>query len=116
MFGGKFMARMRSGDRVHVFEMLSDLQAIQFALRNKILQPFARDAPGASDAGKLRSAGEIGVAAGRGYLRAGFLNANSLKAHIQEIHQFLKDDPSNYLFGIAERKLMLCGRGLSGSN
>ena len=38
----------------------------------------------------------------RGYLRAGFLNANSLKTHIYEIRQFLKDDPSCHLFGIAE--------------
>ena len=38
-------------------------------------------------------------------MRAGFLNANSLKAHIQEIRQFLKDDPSYHLFGIAESKL-----------
>ena len=38
-------------------------------------------------------------------MRAGFLNANSLKAHIQEIRQFLKDDPSCHLFGIAESKL-----------
>ena len=38
-------------------------------------------------------------------LRAGFLNANSLKAHIQEICQFLKDDPSYHHFGIAESKL-----------
>ena len=37
------MARMRSGDRVHVFESLSELQAIQSASRNKILQPFACD-------------------------------------------------------------------------
>ena len=42
---------------------------------------------------------------GGGYLRAGFLNANSLKAHIQEIRLFLKDDPSYRLFGIAESKL-----------
>ena len=53
--GGKFMARMPSEDRVHVFELLSDLQAIQSASRNKILQPFACDAPGASDAGEPRS-------------------------------------------------------------
>ena len=53
--GGKFMARMRSGNRVHVFESLSDLQAIQSASRKKILQPFACDAPGASDAGEPRS-------------------------------------------------------------
>ena len=38
-------------------------------------------------------------------MRAGFLNANLLKAHIQEICQFLKDDPSYHLFGIAESKL-----------
>ena len=34
------MARMRSGDRVHVFELLSDLQEIQSSSRNKILQPL----------------------------------------------------------------------------
>ena len=49
------MARMRSGHRVHVFESLLDLQAIQFASRNKILQPFACAAPGASDADEPRS-------------------------------------------------------------
>ena len=42
------------------------------------------------------------AAADGGYLRAGFLNANSLKAHIQEIRQSLQDDPSYHLFGIAE--------------
>ena len=39
------------------------------------------------------------------YLRAGFLNVNSIKAHISEIRQFLKDDPSYHLFGVAESKL-----------
>ena len=53
--GGKFMARMRSGDRVNVFESLSDLQAIQFASRNKIRQLFACDASGAFDADEPRS-------------------------------------------------------------
>ena len=38
-------------------------------------------------------------------MRAGFLNTNSLNTHIQEIRQFLKDDPSYHLFGIAESKL-----------
>ena len=40
-----------------------------------------------------------------GYLRVGFLNVNSLEAHIGEIRQFLKDDPSYHLFGVAENKL-----------
>ena len=47
--GGRFMARMRSEDRVPVFESLSDLQAIQSALGNKILQPFACHVPRACD-------------------------------------------------------------------
>ena len=38
-------------------------------------------------------------------MRVGFLNVNSLKAHIGEIRQFLKDDPSYHLFGVAESKL-----------
>ena len=38
-------------------------------------------------------------------MRADFLNANSLKAHIQEIRQFLRDDPFYHLIGIAESKL-----------
>ena len=42
---------------------------------------------------------------GGGYSKAGFLNANSLKAHIKEIRQFLKDDPSYHPCGIAESKL-----------
>ena len=33
------------------------------------------------------------------------LNTNSLKAHIQEIRQFLHENPSYHLFGIAESKL-----------
>ena len=48
---------------------------------------------------------ESEIAAGGGYCEAGFLNANSLKAHIQEIRQFLKDDLSYHLFGFAESKL-----------
>ena len=40
-----------------------------------------------------------------GYLRTGFLIVNSIKAHISEIRQFLKDDPSYHLFGVAESKL-----------
>ena len=40
-----------------------------------------------------------------GYLRAGFLNVNLIKAHISEIRQFLKDDPSHQLLGVAESKL-----------
>ena len=40
--GGKFMARVRGGDRVHVFESLSDLQVIRNASRSttsRSLQP-----------------------------------------------------------------------------
>ena len=33
------------------------------------------------------------------------MNASSLKAYIREIYQFLKDDLSYHLFGIAESKL-----------
>ena len=40
-----------------------------------------------------------------GYLRVGFLNVNSLKAHIGDIRQFLNDDPSYHVFGVAESKL-----------
>ena len=49
--GGRFMAGMRGGDRVHVFESLSDLQAIQFASRKKIQRPVARDVSSPSGAG-----------------------------------------------------------------
>ena len=38
-------------------------------------------------------------------LRVGFLNVNSLKLQIQEIRQFLHNDYSFHLFGIAESKL-----------
>ena len=105
----------------HMFESLSDLQAIQSAWRNKILQPFACYTPGASDADEpcstvlerdssaltdqWRGAGESGAAVDGGYSRAGFFNANSLKAQIQEIRQFLRDDPSYHLFRIAKSKL-----------
>ena len=40
-----------------------------------------------------------------GYLRAGFSKVNSIKAHISEIRQFLKDDPSYHLFGVSESEL-----------
>ena len=49
--------------------------------------------------------GESWFAVGRGYSRAGFLNANSLKTHIQEIRKFLMDDFCYHLFGIVESKL-----------
>ena len=39
------------------------------------------------------------------YLRAGFLDVNSIKAHPSEIRQFLKDGPTYHLFGVAESKL-----------
>ena len=37
-----------------------------------------------------------------GGLQAGFINVNSLRAHIDQIRQFLSDSPSYDLFGIAE--------------
>ena len=40
---------MRGRDRAHVFELLSDLQAIQSASRNKILRPFAFYVPRTTD-------------------------------------------------------------------
>ena len=40
-----------------------------------------------------------------GYLRAGSLNVNSIKAHVCEIRQFLKNVPFYHLFGVAESKL-----------
>ena len=42
---------------------------------------------------------------GRGCLRAGFWNANYLKAYIQEIRHFLRDDSSYLIFRIVESKL-----------
>ena len=38
-------------------------------------------------------------------LKAGFLNATSLKAHITTFRQFLLSHPSYHLFGIAESRL-----------
>ena len=52
--GGRFMARARGRDRAHVFESLSDFQAIQSASRNKIMRPVACDAAGASGVGEPR--------------------------------------------------------------
>ena len=49
--GGRFMARMRGGDRVHVLELLLDLQAVQFASHNKIQRPVAHDVSSPSGAG-----------------------------------------------------------------
>ena len=46
------MARVRGKERAHVFETLSDLQAIQSATRNKILRPVACNASGAFGAGE----------------------------------------------------------------
>ena len=42
------MARARGRGRVHVYESLSDLQAIQFESRNKIQRPVTSDAQSAS--------------------------------------------------------------------
>ena len=47
------MARMRGGNRVHVFESLSDLQAIQFASRNKIQRPVVHDVSSPPGAGGM---------------------------------------------------------------
>ena len=49
--GGRFIARMRGGDTVHVSESLSDLQAIQIASRNKIQRPVAHDVSSPSGTG-----------------------------------------------------------------
>ena len=46
-----------------------------------------------------------GTSSNGAYMRAGFLNVNSLRAHIQDIRQFLHDDPTYHLFGIAESNL-----------
>ena len=48
--GGRFMARARGGDRAHVFESLSDLQAILHASRNNFTQSGGRDAPSIASA------------------------------------------------------------------
>ena len=40
---GKFFARMRGGHRAHVFESLSDLQALQSASHNRIKRSFTCD-------------------------------------------------------------------------
>ena len=52
--GGKFIARARGRERAHVFESLTDLQAIQSSTRNKILQPVVCNAPGTFEAGETR--------------------------------------------------------------
>ena len=46
---------MGGGDRVHVFQTLSDLHTIQSASHNKILQTFACDILRASDLNEPRS-------------------------------------------------------------
>ena len=45
------MARMRGGAKAHGIESLSDMQAIQFASRNKIQRPVAHDVSSPSGAG-----------------------------------------------------------------
>ena len=37
-----------------------------------------------------------------GFLRAGSLNINSLRSHIERLHLYLTEGPSYHLFGIAE--------------
>ena len=37
-------------------------------------------------------------------LRAGFLNAGSLKAQIEEVRQYLNDNPDYYIFGVVESR------------
>ena len=41
----------------------------------------------------------------KGKLRTGFLNVNSMKAHIEQIRQFLFDNLSLDFFGVVETKL-----------
>ena len=81
-----------------MFESQSDLQALQYASHNKNKRPVTCDARRASDAGEPRptmlghgssasdaqwwEVEESGVTMDGGYLRAGFLNADSLKADI----------------------------------
>ena len=48
------MARAHGRERAHVFESLSDLQAIKSATRNEILRPDACNTPGASEADEPR--------------------------------------------------------------
>ena len=48
--GGKFMARVRRRDRVHVFESLADLHAIRSASRSTKSQPLQPDALRATEA------------------------------------------------------------------
>ncbi|OXU31512.1 hypothetical protein TSAR_014216 [Trichomalopsis sarcophagae] len=79
--------RWRDGNKAHEFSTAADLNAIAATYESMEKQVTVQNHDNAKG------------------LKAGFLNACSLKGHIHDFRQYLLDDPSYDVFGVAETRL-----------
>ena len=118
--GGRFLVRRKGGERAHLFVTAADLQAIRMAwqpaskqhLPNKNLNNNANEKQEAAQASESAQASWLASATVGGtgdgsFLRAGFLNINSLRSRIERLRLYLTESPSYHFFGITESWLGL---------
>ena len=96
---GSFLVKWRDGERSHVFKTTADLHILASSyLKDKAMHtsgPLEATAWLAHEAEGTRARSLKG-------LKAAFLNACSLKGHIEKIRQYFRDNPGYDIFGVAE--------------
>ena len=106
---GQILAKMHDGERVFTYSTPADLQAIAESYKNENMEAIKKlknnnNKKGSKDKDAIWLDGiPTGKHVGRkSGLQAGFMNVNSLRVQIDQIRQFLSDNPSYDLLGIAE--------------
>ena len=121
--GGRFLARRKGGERAHAFATAADLQAIQTACqtapkrhmtmtnstdvtntnRNNVNETQgAALAMGSVQTSWLCPNTAVTGTRDGGFLKADFLNVNSLRPRIEKLRLYLSENPNYHFFGIAE--------------
>ena len=96
---GSFLAKWNDGKRQHVFTSATDLVNIA-----ETYKPSPTSSNRSKDDWLCQGADAVVDAPAKG-LRAGFLNAGTFKGHIDDFLQYLRDNPSYDIFGVAESRL-----------
>ena len=93
-----FLAKWNDGSRTHVFSSAIDIKTIAKKYNSSSLPP---------DRQKIDwlSWDDVTLKTPVKGLRAEFLNAGTLKGHVDEFLQYLQDNPSYDIFGVAETRL-----------
>ena len=96
---GNFLARWNRSSRAHFFNSLTDIDSIK--LQHNYKNETMTDSGEKTDVTTRCLDKDIK----KGTMKVGFVNATSLKWHIHSFREFLTNDPSFDVMGVAESRL-----------